>query len=88
MFFVIVKVIPVVIGEEADPRELENTTPDKKNLIEADKGDGPRVVGEKIMEKIRGNCHFSKQKKRLLFDSWVREALNSTVQLHIFLVCT
>lgn len=51
-----IKVIPVVIGGEADPRELGNTTPDKKNLIEADKGDDPRIVGEKIMEKIRGNC--------------------------------
>ena len=51
-----IKVIPVVIGGEADPRELGSTTPDKKNLIEADKGDDPKIVGEKIMEKIRGNC--------------------------------
>ena len=50
-----IKVIPVVVGEEADPRELGNTTPDKKNVIEADKRDDAREVGEKIMDKIRGN---------------------------------
>ena len=48
--------IPVVVGEEADPDELKYTTTDKKNLIEADREDSPSVVGEKIIEKIRGNC--------------------------------
>ena len=49
-----IKVIPVAVGDEADPRELGNTSPDKKNVIEADKREDPREVGEKIMDKIRG----------------------------------
>ena len=49
--------IPVVVGEEADPDELKSTTTDKKNLIEADREESPSDVGEKIIEKIRGNCH-------------------------------
>ena len=51
------QVIPVVVGEEADPDELKSTTTDKKNLIEADREESPSDVGEKIIEKIRGNCH-------------------------------
>lgn len=51
-----------MVGEEADPDELKYTTTDKKNLIEADREDSPSVVGEKIIEKIRGNCTYkSKQ---------------------------
>ena len=49
-----IEIIAVVVGEEADPVELENTTPDK-NVIETDKDDDPKEVGEKIMDKIRGN---------------------------------
>ena len=47
-----------MVGEEADPDELKYTTTDKKTLIEADREDSPSVVGEKIIEKIRGNCDF------------------------------
>ena len=50
-----IEIIAVVVGEEADPVELENTTPDKTNVIETDKDDDPKEVGEKIMDKIRGN---------------------------------
>lgn len=49
-----VLVIPVVVGEEGDPDELVNTTPDKTNVIETGKETDPEVVGEKIMDKIRG----------------------------------
>ena len=49
-----IEVIPVVVGEEADPDELGNTTPDKTNVIETGKDGDPKVVGEKIMDKIRG----------------------------------
>ena len=64
-----IKVIPVVVGEEADPRELGNTTPDKKNMIEADKQDDAREVGEKIMDKIRGNSLLGKQ---ILSSFWIK----------------
>lgn len=47
-----------MVGEEADPDELKSTTTDKKNLIEADREGNPSVVGEKIIEKIRGKCHL------------------------------
>lgn len=50
-----IKVIPVAVGEEADPVELETTTPDKTNVIETGKEEDPKMVGEKIMDKIRGN---------------------------------
>ena len=50
-----IEVIAVAVGEEADPDELENTTPDKTNVIEAGKEEDPKMVGEKIMDKIRGN---------------------------------
>lgn len=50
-----VKVIAVAVGEEADPVELETTTPDKTNVIETGKEEDPKMVGEKIMDKIRGN---------------------------------
>ena len=53
-----IEVIPVVVGEEADPGELGNTTPDKTNVIETGKEDDPKVVGEMIMDKIRGNCNL------------------------------
>lgn len=53
-----IEVIAVAVGEEADPVELENTTPDKTNVIETDKDEDPKMVGEKIMDKIRGNCYF------------------------------
>lgn len=50
-----IKVIAVAVGEEADPVELETTTPDKTNVIETGKEEDPKMVGEKIMDKIRGN---------------------------------
>ena len=50
-----IEIITVAVGEEADPVELENTTPDKTNVIETDREENPKMVGEKIMDKIRGN---------------------------------
>lgn len=50
-----IKVIAVAVGEEADPVELETTTPDKTNVFETGKEEDPKMVGEKIMDKIRGN---------------------------------
>lgn len=50
-----IEVIAVAVGDEGDPDELGNTTPDKTNVIETDKDEDPKVVGEKIMDKIRGN---------------------------------
>ena len=50
-----IKVIPVAVGEEAEPDELINTTPDKTNVIDAGKEEDPKMVGEMIMDKIRGN---------------------------------
>ena len=48
-----IEVIAVAIGEEAVPVELGKTTPDKTNVIETDKDEDPKMVGEKIMDKIR-----------------------------------
>lgn len=50
-----IKVIPVAVGEQAEPDELGNTTPDKKIVIDAGKEEDPKMVGEMIMDKIRGN---------------------------------
>ena len=49
-----ITVIAVAVGKDADPRELEFTTPDKKKVIKAAKDNKPSEVGEKIMDKIRG----------------------------------
>ena len=50
-----IHVIAVAVGAKADPQELENTTPNKENVITANKDQRPENVGEKIMEKVRGN---------------------------------
>ena len=55
-----ITVIAVAVGKDADPRELEFTTPDKKKVIKATKDNKPSEVGEKIMDKIRGTCVCNK----------------------------
>lgn len=55
-----IEVVPVGIGNEADLRQLEHTTPHKDNLIIADKDDDTDDVADEILEKIlRSKCHFS-----------------------------
>ena len=47
-----IKVIPVVVGKEADVNQLANTTTQGSNLIEAPKNFVPNKLGETIMRKI------------------------------------
>ena len=47
-----VKVIPVAVGKEADVKELEKSTNDKNNLIEAPKDFVPDKLGDTIMRKV------------------------------------
>ena len=47
-----VKVIPVAVGKEADVKELEKSTKDKNNLIEAPKDFVPDKLGDTIMRKV------------------------------------
>lgn len=53
-------VVPVGLGNEADLKQLEHTTPYKDNLITADKDDDTDDIADEILEKIlRSKCHFS-----------------------------
>ena len=55
-----IEVVPVGIGNKADLKQLEHTTPHKDNLITADKDDDTYDVADEILEKIlRSKCHFS-----------------------------
>ena len=55
-----IEVVPVGIGNKADLKQLEHTTPHKDNLITADKDDDTDDVADEILEKIlRSKCHFS-----------------------------
>lgn len=55
-----IEVVPVGIGNKADLKQLEHTTPHKDNLITADKDDDTDDVANEILEKIlRSKCHFS-----------------------------
>ena len=49
-----VDIIPVAIGDEADPSELVKITDRKGNLIEESKEITPEELAEKIMEKSFG----------------------------------
>ena len=56
-----IAVIPVAIGVEADVKELENLTPDKKNVIQPSDGTSANELAKMIMEKINtGNIHITK----------------------------
>lgn len=51
-----VKVIPVAIGNEAEPDKMTNSSPDNVNLIIALRDEKPGVLGKQIMEKVlKGN---------------------------------
>ena len=55
-----IEVVPVGIGNKADLKQLEHTTPHKDNLITADKDDDTDDVADEILEKIlRRKYHFS-----------------------------
>ena len=47
-------IIPVAIGDEPDPSELEKITAHKDNLIEESKEISPEELAKKIMEKSFG----------------------------------
>ena len=47
-------IVPVAIGDEADPSELEKITAHKDNLIEESKDILPEELAKKIMEKSFG----------------------------------
>lgn len=69
-----VLVIPVAIGNNADPKQLEKTTDDKGNVIKEEKdGDDPDELGEKIMEKILKGIQI----KRIIIHSKSEETNNS-----------
>lgn len=44
-------IVPVAIGDEADPSELEKITAHKDNVIEESKDISPEELAKKIMEK-------------------------------------
>ena len=46
-----IKVIAVAIGTEADTNELEETTADERNVIDAKKKPNPKELAEKIMQR-------------------------------------
>ena len=47
-----IKVIPVAVGKKVDTKELETSSKDKSNLIEAPKDFAPDKLGETIMIKV------------------------------------
>ena len=47
-----VKVVPVVLGEEASEEELEQITRNKNNLVEMETDENPDKAAEKIMIKV------------------------------------
>lgn len=54
-----VKVVPVVLGEEASKEELEEITRNKNNLVEMEKDENPDKAAEKIMIKVLTGNHGS-----------------------------
>lgn len=51
-----VKVIPVAIGNVAEPDKMINSSPDRGNLIKATRNEKPAVLGKQIMDKVlKGN---------------------------------
>ena len=47
-----IQVIPVSVGDEVDPKELQQTTTDIDNYIHAPVDGDPKNLAVKIMEKI------------------------------------
>ena len=55
-----IEVVAVGIGNEANLKQLEHTTPHKDNLITAEKDSDTDDLADEILEKIlRSKCHFS-----------------------------
>ena len=46
------QVIPVAIGTDASPNELEKVTTNRKNMITSPKDEEPKSLGGKIMSTI------------------------------------
>jgi hypothetical protein len=47
-----IRVIPVALGTESDPKELVIATTNKQNLIKAGDNEDPKILGDKIMGKV------------------------------------
>ena len=54
LYAIDVSIIPVAIGREADPPELEKITVNKSHLIEESKDTSPEELAKKIMDKSFG----------------------------------
>ena len=53
-----IEVIPVAVGSEANPKQLEKMTPHLQNLLLVDKDEEPDEIGEKISKKILQGNHL------------------------------
>ncbi|KAK3733125.1 hypothetical protein QZH41_003235 [Actinostola sp. cb2023] len=53
-----IRVIPVAVGQYADPSELVETTPLKGTLIKVPSSERPTPLAKKIMDKIRDNIDY------------------------------
>ena len=49
---ILLKVIPVAIGTDANPNELEKATTNRKNMVTSPKDEEPKSLGKKIMNTI------------------------------------
>ena len=47
-----VKVIPVIVGNNAQPRDVQPITTNTKNILAVKKNKNPQILGEKIMDKV------------------------------------
>ena len=53
----VLKVIPVAIGTDADPNELEKVTSNRQNMIKSPKSEEAKSLGKKIIKTIvKGNA--------------------------------
>lgn len=48
-----IRVIPVAVGQYADPVELVETTPLKETLVKVPSSERPKPLAKKILDKIR-----------------------------------
>lgn len=70
-----VRVIPVAIGNDADPTQLEETTDDEGNVIKDKDIDDPEELGKKIMDKI-----LKGRKKQLFIAKFLNSLYHNSVQ--------
>lgn len=47
-----IRVVPVVVGPDADPDEMEKITPDKLGLVKVNKDVEPEALGKILLERI------------------------------------